>query len=463
MRKIYSEVLKYGNSKVEKLTPLQVAQLREFAQAERNRVMSLVNDLSAANPDKEPGYFESKVTGYRDSEYVLSLLDYEDWLNDRYNELTGVNPGLNPQVTRDQTKACDMAIDMYFESLKTEWNNKPSATDKSRISEEISRLEKIIKESGEEYYSVIDGLLNYSNITGSQYKSIIGKYENFKKGDIIYSLQNINENIRISGLYRFMQYLKGFAPADPIKRIDTNIKEWSGYASTIDVIQKFGVYIVNDMKVYTPEMVWILTEFSGTEYMDSYTEGYKEGVEYWNDNFAISRDVLYGANGQKYITDLLNNYNKIEHTGGFKEGWKFVKKQYPTTVSHKTIKEYGYYSGIVCMTDEFMKKYSSVFEGFAQGVEPFDYTPFTGKYTKEQVIEIFTRASKFIPELPTAGQRVRWKGDKRKLSTFVRLLTGTTQPPKWIKTYFDPGGEFTCHNQTPTTNKPQPVIKKLFQ
>jgi hypothetical protein len=46
------------------------------------------------------------------------------------------------------------------------------------------------------------------------------------------------------------------------------------------------------------------------------------------------------------------------------EGWGYVKKQYPLTLTHKVIKEFGYYSGVVNKVEEQIKKHPRLFASF---------------------------------------------------------------------------------------------------
>ena len=133
-----------------------------------------------------------------------------------------------------------------------------------------------------------------------------------------------------------------------------------------------------NVKVYTPELAVILTskellvlnmetktdtEINGSEYFKTYVEGYKEGEIYFEKEYKVSSNTLYGANAGPYVKDLHLNFFHIKHID-IKEGWSFVKNQYPLIVTHKIIKEFGYYSGIVNKVEEQVKKYPQLFATF---------------------------------------------------------------------------------------------------
>jgi len=132
------------------------------------------------------------------------------------------------------------------------------------------------------------------------------------------------------------------------------------------------------VKIYTPELAVILnskelsafnmdtqteTTINGWDYLNTYIEAYKEGEQYFETEFKVSPDTLYGANAKQYVRDIHLNFFHVQHTGA-NEGWGYVKEQYPTTLTHKVVKEYGYYSGIVNKVEEQVKKYPLQFATF---------------------------------------------------------------------------------------------------
>ena len=132
------------------------------------------------------------------------------------------------------------------------------------------------------------------------------------------------------------------------------------------------------VKIYTPELAVILTSkelpslnmdtqtetnINGWEYLKTYIEAYKEGEQYFETEFKVSPNTLYGANAEQYVRDIHLNFFQVQHTGT-NEGWSYVKKQYPIILTHKAVKEFGYYSGIVNKVEEQVKKYPRLFATF---------------------------------------------------------------------------------------------------
>ncbi len=147
-------------------------------------------------------------------------------------------------------------------------------------------------------------------------------------------------------------------------------------------IDNNGCFIVNvgkdKVKIYTPQLAVILTSnelssrnmdtqtetnINGWEYLKTYIEAYKEGEQYFETEFKVSPNTLYGANAEQYVRDIHLNFFHVKHTG-INEGWGYVKKQYPIILTHKAVKEFGYYSGIVNKVEEQVKKYPRLFATF---------------------------------------------------------------------------------------------------
>lgn len=154
------------------------------------------------------------------------------------------------------------------------------------------------------------------------------------------------------------------------------------YKSFKREIENNGCFIVeadtDPVKIYTPELAVIFTSkelptrnmdtqiettTNGWDYLKTYIEAYKEGGQYFENEFKISPNTLHGANAEQYVRDIHLNFFHVQHTG-INEGWGYVKKQYPFILTHKAVKEFGYYSGIVNKVEEQVKKHPRMFATF---------------------------------------------------------------------------------------------------
>ena len=155
--------------------------------------------------------------------------------------------------------------------------------------------------------------------------------------------------------------------------------EYKSFKSEIENNGCFKLKIDTDtVKIYTPELIVILlskelpalnmetqieTTINGWEYLNTYIEAYKRGEQYFETEWKIPTNTLYGANAEQYVRDIHLNFFHIQHTGT-NEGWGYVKNSYPTLLTHKSVREFGYYSGIVNKVEEQVKKHPQLFATF---------------------------------------------------------------------------------------------------
>jgi hypothetical protein len=133
----------------------------------------------------------------------------------------------------------------------------------------------------------------------------------------------------------------------------------------------------DSIKIYSPELALLLTSnkigvtnrttkqettVNGFNYLDSFITGYQNGRAYFEKEFKVEANTLY-SNADRYVRDLHYNFfhSKI---GLLPLGWYHVKGKYPLFMTHKGIKELGYYSGIVSKVQDLISKYPEAFKDF---------------------------------------------------------------------------------------------------
>jgi hypothetical protein len=134
----------------------------------------------------------------------------------------------------------------------------------------------------------------------------------------------------------------------------------------------------DNVKIYTPELAAILisakltltnmdsqkeTIVNSIDYLKTFIKAYQKGEKYFENEFKVSPNTLYGVNAEQYVRDLHLNYFHVQHISSH-QGWSYVKKSYPIILTHKAVKEFGYYSGIVNKVDEQIEKHPRLFEKF---------------------------------------------------------------------------------------------------
>lgn len=119
-------------------------------------------------------------------------------------------------------------------------------------------------------------------------------------------------------------------------------------------------------KVYVFELYKILSNESfplfgtketlnGLTLIPIYIEGYKMGKEYFKSNYKVSTETLF-QNINEYVKTLQTCYCHKEQKQ-LKRGWCWYRWNYPTIFNEESIKDYGYFAGIISEIDELKEKY----------------------------------------------------------------------------------------------------------
>ena len=131
------------------------------------------------------------------------------------------------------------------------------------------------------------------------------------------------------------------------------------------------------VKIYNPQLAVILTsnelpakdldtqtetKIDSWKYLKTFVAAYKEGEQYFETTFKVSPEIMFGAGGKNYVNEIHMNFFHLQHR--MNEGWVYVKKAEPLILTHKAIKEYGYYSGLVNKVEQLIIEYPRLFAAF---------------------------------------------------------------------------------------------------
>jgi hypothetical protein len=241
------------------------------------------------------------------------------------------------------------------------------------------------------------------------------------------------------------------------------------------------------VKIYSPELMVIFTTneltarnmetqtettVNGRNYLNSYIEAYKEGEQYFENEFKVSPNTLYGEKAEQYVKGIHLNYFHINHSGTF-EGWGDVKKSYPFILTHEIIKKFGYYSGIVNKVEEQVKKHPLLFATFDKcehnlPPQPINNETDTEKYTAKHYLlaYLFERNAK--------GESLP-RGNKRELERIGNERMGAGKGNRFYKVFnevinkdlnaeknlFEIGGEYWRKAVIELSKAPELVEKYL--
>jgi hypothetical protein len=125
--------------------------------------------------------------------------------------------------------------------------------------------------------------------------------------------------------------------------------------------------------VYVYELYQILTTkeipyykgsrtFNGFDFIEDYVKGYEKGIKYFNAEFKINPDTLFG-NRDTFINNLHICYYHKAPTEKDK-GWVYFIHSYPTIVNINAIEKYGFGAAITFSIEELKNKYPVIFKTF---------------------------------------------------------------------------------------------------
>jgi len=131
------------------------------------------------------------------------------------------------------------------------------------------------------------------------------------------------------------------------------------------------------VKIYNPQLAVILTSnelpvkdldaqtettIDSWEYLKTFVAAYKEGEQYFETTFKVSPEIIFGADAKNYVNEIHMNFFHLQHR--MNEGWVYVKKAEPLILTHKAVKEYGYYSGLVNKVEQLIIEHPRLFAAF---------------------------------------------------------------------------------------------------
>lgn len=137
------------------------------------------------------------------------------------------------------------------------------------------------------------------------------------------------------------------------------------------------IYTYQLAYIFSLNKMWVINidtkerriQISPVDYLHTYINSYKEGVNYFKENYLVSPNILYGENSSFFIKDFLFNYYNKSHDN-ITIGWISVKQYTPKILSHEVMSKYGYYSGILDEADKFMEKHAALFKPFTKSDTP---------------------------------------------------------------------------------------------
>jgi len=129
-------------------------------------------------------------------------------------------------------------------------------------------------------------------------------------------------------------------------RVQMNIDELTVYCYSAELA---SILIANEfdaINLDTNRKVKI----RGSEWLQSFVDGYQQGVEDFKSDHKASPDTLHGAGSSVYLENLIYKYKEAPNKLG--AGWEIVKSKRLYALHHPTLNQFGYYSAF---TSEFLE------------------------------------------------------------------------------------------------------------
>lgn len=103
---------------------------------------------------------------------------------------------------------------------------------------------------------------------------------------------------------------------------------------------------------------------SGFDFWDAYFIGYQKGIDYFNENYKASTDVMYGKHAKQYVQDLHDQYYHTQIEMWY--GWGYYARNicFDMLISEEKMAHHGYYAALVDCVDQLKDKYPNIFQNF---------------------------------------------------------------------------------------------------
>ena len=169
-------------------------------------------------------------------------------------------------------------------------------------------------------------------------------------------------------------------------------------------------------------------------YKTAYVEGYKSGLAYFSEEYRLPPSVLYGANLDRYVSNLHTVCSK-EHTE-FGPGWSSatIPGHIPYLLTRPKMKQYGYYAALVRRVEELSAQHPALFRKWQSG-NPTPETVAGEQPGPETFEDLFINAEdikpcvdalrRIWPDKPIISDTNQWQkrdGSKAVLAAWIRRL-----------------------------------------
>lgn len=102
-----------------------------------------------------------------------------------------------------------------------------------------------------------------------------------------------------------------------------------------------------------------------TSYFNVFIDGYKEGIEYFNQNYKVNSTIIYNIENCKFYKNNLHqivcHLDDSRNDAIGRKGWKTIKEVHPLIFTSKNFERYGFYMGLIHNIELLRKQHKILF------------------------------------------------------------------------------------------------------
>lgn len=315
-------------------------------------------------------------------DYTIKEEDLEKYAGSKVGEVVR----LNPPIPNDPVEAFELFKNryaaVYFEIEKLLFIEKYQFKNEASILAELKILSEWIEHANKEEYNPKSGYSNeleFLKLTNGYYNGHLMTYQQLSDNGgsaLIYA--------RYVLFYEWLQLELIETRKDKFFRIDTdyalkaNGTESKPRYGTLPKIQVNLSYTVDGAKVPVLNLaIWNLlqkkvplqdgTYINGEQFLESYLLGFKNGCNYFKDEYGSASRIDIIKYGEAYYEDLRKALFECDPlTGSKSKPWRWYFESSLFQVSKSMMETYGYYTGLCWSADELIKKHPTVFKDFPE-------------------------------------------------------------------------------------------------
>lgn len=159
---------------------------------------------------------------------------------------------------------------------------------------------------------------------------------------------------------------------------DKNQNKYDRFLKTIIENKYFSITTpAKIFKIYSPSLAYLFSSneikaknletkedfiLDSNQYFETYADAYTDGEKHFEKTYKVPAEILISG-AKMMVANISRNYYHTK-TNNSLTGWNGVKNSNPIIITHKIIKDYGFYSGVLNRADAYIKEHPDTFKDF---------------------------------------------------------------------------------------------------